>query len=64
VKKELFGDLDGVEGGAFAEVVPGHEEGQAVGHGAVDADAPHQCGVDASRGQGSGHIVDHDAGGT
>ncbi len=62
---QQFGDLDGVEGGALAEVVAGDEEveGAWVVHGAADAADPGGVGADGVDGHGElagGGVVDED----
>ena len=66
VASQEFGDLDGVEGGAFAELVAGYEqlEASAVGLGDVLTDAAYQNFVDAAGFDGHGEmlrvaLVDH-----
>jgi hypothetical protein len=66
---ELLGNLDGVEGGAFADLVADHPDVESGGHGAVLADAADEDFV-AAGGEGwhgvdlaVGLVEDDDAGG-
>src|SRR3981081_1059071 len=54
--QEFLGNLDGVEGGALAQVVPRHEEGQAVLHGRITPEPADDGDVRAGDGQRCRHV--------
>ena len=61
---EQLGDLDGVEGGAFEELVADHPEGETVVHRTIGAEAADGTVVAASDIEGErilfvGRIIDH-----
>src|SRR5437667_1507248 len=61
--QEGLGDLDRVEGSAFAEVVAGDEEGQPVLAASVSPHAAHLHGVRSGHAQRSRNGADPDTGG-